>query len=573
MFDTSLSIDRDVPLIKSNSARDLLVLVLAWVCLIAAVNPIGNFPINDDWVYAESVRSMIDNGRFIVHSTSTANVGPQVYWGALFAWPFGFSFTALRFSTLVLGLSGGIGVYWLFVELWKDRRIALIGALCLLVNPIYCALANSFMTDVPFLAIAVFSMLAIVKGLRGDRAGLLLVGLALAAAAILIRQLALFLLVGFAIAYVARYGFRPRVIAVAVLPLILGFALNWSFNEWLIETGRKADPPGTPPIVLTTIPEMLRAVASSAFTVLNYMGLFLLPLVILCFPGLKSRTGKDISWPWRCAVLLTLLLGYVFVARGLTAPLGGNILHWFGIGPLANRDTHLMGLNLPIPSRQSALAWQAVTALAVLASSLIAVTIARELLNRFREWRSGELRMNRATIAQVLFFAGAAASYYFAILIVIAIGYSLFDRYLLPLVVFCGLSIPWMRKWSGSDVAATPARLRGAAIAIVAMGVFSGVATHDFLAWNETRWSALQALMNDGISPHRIDGGYEFNGWYLFDPRYRIARGKSYWWVDDDEFVVGSGPIPGYREIRRIPVDRWWKGDGSDVFILRRIAH
>ena len=37
-------------------------------------------------------------------------------------------------------------------------------------------------------------------------------------------------------------------------------------------------------------------------------------------------------------------------------------------------------------------------------------------------------------------------------------------------------------------------------------------ATHDYLAWNRTRWMATRTLIEAGVLPRQIDGGYEFNG-------------------------------------------------------------
>lgn len=56
-------------------------------------------------------------GRFALTSSASANVIAQAYWGALFCFPVGFSFTALRLSTLVLGGLGILALYLLLREL------------------------------------------------------------------------------------------------------------------------------------------------------------------------------------------------------------------------------------------------------------------------------------------------------------------------------------------------------------------------------------------------------------------------------------------------------------------------
>lgn len=101
--------------------------------------------------------------------------------------------------------------------------------------------------------------------------------------------------------------------------------------------------------------------------------------------------------------------------------------------------------------------------------------------------------------------------------------------------------------------------------------VFSVAATHDYLAWNKTRWIATNDLMQkDKISPRQIDGGYEFNGWYLYDPKYHHDPKKSWWWVVDDEYVIASGPVSGYEELRRYAFQRWLLQRPSAVIVLKK---
>ena len=75
------------------------------IVMSALVDSIGDFPLNDDCVYALGVKSILQTGRFDLPGLvpSGPNVFAQAYWGALFCLPFGFSFTAPRFSTLALG--------------------------------------------------------------------------------------------------------------------------------------------------------------------------------------------------------------------------------------------------------------------------------------------------------------------------------------------------------------------------------------------------------------------------------------------------------------------------------------
>jgi len=84
--------------------------------------------------------------------------------------------------------------------------------------------------------------------------------------------------------------------------------------------------------------------------------------------------------------------------------------------------------------------------------------------------------------------------------------------------------------------------------------------------------AALGALEAQGIRPQQIDGGYEYNGWYLYDPKYQPTQGKSYWWVTDDEYMITSGPMPGYRPVAAYKYHRWFSLGTAEVLASIRPA-
>ena len=204
---------------------DLIPLILLgalWVVMSALVNPVGDFPLNDDWRYALAVKSILETGRFELPYPGAPNVFAQAYWGALFCLPFGFSFTALRFSTLTLGAAGIFALYLLLREIGAGRWIALLGGLTLAVNPLYFALAQTFMTDVPLLALLIAALWLFVRGVQREETASVVAGILIALIAILIRQFALLLLLAFSVAYLIRNGWTRQALAVAILPLLLG---------------------------------------------------------------------------------------------------------------------------------------------------------------------------------------------------------------------------------------------------------------------------------------------------------------------------------------------------------------
>src|SRR5919197_991689 len=166
----------------------LVALALAMAALLAVVPPLGEFPINDDWLYARTGQGLIERGQLMVPAWAACSLLLQAYWGGLFARLFGFSHGALRASTVVLGAAGVLGCYALLRELLDPGR-ALLGALLLLVNPLYVTLSYSFMSDVPFLALTFWALFCYTRALRGTRpsSAWLAAGSALARGASLVR--------------------------------------------------------------------------------------------------------------------------------------------------------------------------------------------------------------------------------------------------------------------------------------------------------------------------------------------------------------------------------------------------
>jgi hypothetical protein len=100
---------------------------------------------------------------------------------------------------------------------------------------------------------------------------------------------------------------------------------------------------------------------------------------------------------------------------------------------------------------------------------------------------------------------------------------------------------------------------------------FSIASAHDWLAGSRTRWLALRTLMDqDHVPPAEIDGGLEFNGFYLYDPNYTPSPGKSWWWVHNDTYALTLGTLDGFEVVREYPYRRWVPPFKATFYVLRR---
>lgn len=550
----------------------LMLMVGAWSALVFLVNPVGDFPLNDDWSYSRSVETLIDHGRLQFTAFNSMTLIAQVGWGALFCLPFGFSFLSLRLSTLVLGALGIVAAYLLLREVRVNRQTALLGASLVAINPLYFSLSFTFMTDVPFVAVSMLSLLFFVRSFRTDSSRDIIVGYAFATLAILIRQNAAILPVAFAISYVLMHGLRRRAIAYGLLPLGAELVLVAAYPVVIAHTI------GLPFYYISArgvYGEVAHGLARDWLHVLGvtgdrllvetlYLGLFLLPLTIVM--GWLPRAISDWRRPRRlwAGSALAVAVGVLVLGRGRVMPLSGNVFYDLGLGPPLLRDTYVLGLHhLPGAPRGF---WLAVTVAAVIGTVPLVRSVLAVGLRAAAATTSGSGKLEPAMLCVWIVGVGYLVN---TAITTSTPRYASFDRYfifaLVPLMMVLAhgrSNPPGKEDWPAF----------GAAILLtLAFGAFSVGATHDYLAWNRARWNAGRDLLRQGVSSKHINGGFEFNGWYGYNPSRPLESLESLW-THGDEYLISFGPVNGYSEVRRYPYRRWMPWGQGRVVVLRRHA-
>ncbi|MBN1994487.1 MAG: glycosyltransferase family 39 protein [Anaerolineae bacterium] len=532
-----------------------------WILAVIIVNPYGHFPLNDDWSYGQTVKRLVEEGSFRPTGWTTMPLLTHTLWGALFCLPDGFSFTALRFSTLWLALTGILGTYLLLKQVGDSRYLAVTGALVMAANPIYFALSHTFMTDVPFATFTVFATLFLIRRLQVESNFYLVLGTLFASGAILCRQLGLVVPIAFAFVFLLKHGFSRSTLMRAAAPLLAGWSALWGFEYWLKTSV------GLPSLYNFKIERLLEkllgnpgtlllAVSGNLLKILIYLGLFLLPLVLLlfCMPGWFRFIRSRVLF-----IILAITASLVVCEAKQPMPLARNVLTSGGIGPVTLRDVYI--LELPHAPILPAAFWWAITVLGIVGGGMIVVYIFSVTAALFGS--SDGLKSNNDRFL-LTFLLSACLIYCLPIVIS-----GFFDRYLLPLAPLLAAVLAISMRTLQSRP--QPIWTTLALLLICLYASFSIAATHDYLAWNRTRWVALQTLMtNDHLPPAEIDGGFEFNGWYLYYADYVPDPSKSWWWVHNDRYLVTMGPVAGYELVRQYSFQRWLPPEPGYIFILRR---
>ena len=533
-------------------ARSLLAIVAGGALVAAAIGVRGEFPLSDDASYAFTTRMLCTEGTWRFLPWTAPSLVLQAGYGAVLCRLFGFSFGVLRASTVVLAVAGAVGFFLLLRRLGARGGALALGTALFALNPLYVNLAFTFMTDVPFVVFAVWAAYAYARGLDESRVGWLVVGAIVASAALLVRQHGILVAGAAAMAALTRrgrpFGARVRDVAACLAVPIAAFA---AYHLFIV--GVTGVPAGYESRVGQLRDVSLATIVNCGFRGVAYLGLFALPLGIALAPGVwRERRGLVIA----AAFGLVLTAAVLFLRERAGMFYLTNVLYDFGAGALTLRDVLFLGL--PAPTRLGAVLTIPLTIAALAGATVLvargarAAAIDRGPAERFVQWSAALLFA--ATLLQ--------ARYYL-------------DRHLLMVLPFALAMI-----LAGATSLRIPP-LAGVLVALVAWWAVAG--THDYLAWNRARHGGLEALRASGVPATEIDGGVEFNAWYLAPdlgtwPSDAEARSgqpatvRSWWWVVDDRFVASFTPLAGYVVRDRRPYARWLVPGSGAVLILERAA-
>ncbi len=543
-------------MIRRNFAG--FVILAAYLLCIFVANPSGEFPLNDDWSYTRSAFALGAGQGLKIDPWSAPSLVGQVLYGGLLTKLFSQRFLVLRASTLALSCCTALLLWAIFRRAGFGRRFASLFLLCWIFNPFQFSLSFTYMTEIPFLFFIALALYLYTIHLDTGNPYWLLLSTAALGYAFLIRQTALFFILGL---FCSLLLDRNKTIWVRVrqaVPLvltagifILGYAVgSHSSVGATVAVQRKFDLLGH---------LRIRQFLGNSYGMLFYLAFMLLPIWILLVPHLRHMMG-GLARIQRMAIPA---VSCVIVATGLwwfhasykpaeyipatsyhaRMPFLLNVLYDTGLGPLTLDPDYFA--SPPMPSYPWL--WYGITGL-VAAGAIAFLMFAFFAIFKMRARRSSRQGW------PLFVFAGIS----FLLLMPFEIVFShlqeggLFDRHILivafPLMLIAGLV--------SAAEATTEDRSRkiyaGTWAAIVLLGVFSVAATHDYMQWNRIRWQMGRQLLRQGIDPLSIVGGFEFNAWNNYDTY--VARGRtaqvSHWWYDRRDYIITMIPMDGY-EIRQ----------------------
>jgi hypothetical protein len=504
--------------LKTLAPGAILILLYSFAAIL--LHLFANVPFHDDWTYAWSVEHFLKTGKLQVLDWSVHYPFAQILWGALFCLPYGFSFSALRVSTVVLAWLGALALYGTLREFGRARSESLIATVVLVTHTVFFVLSFSFMTDVPYVSFANIAFFFVVRGVCRRNSFELCVGCVFAVCALFIRQVAvaipgsLLLYFLFARSHGSWKYILPTTaffllccLVLISIPQIFGvtsqskFLTTWVIDVWLHHYSQ-------------ALPGVLR--------ILMHGGLALLPLSI---PVVVSVYRRPLWWGTVIALLILTACSILFASE-IPNPQDGM----WQLNTLGRERRLLQGP--PVPDFLPSWLNPPLFILSLFSSAVIIVKVVdiicagiEKPLGLFVWYASIQL----ALIMVLWFFRPWGSDRYSVVL-------------LPPLIVILANS-----------------QLRSK-IALTSIGVLFALSM--LVTWNESQTSraiaeALVWLRGKDVPLAHIDAGYVFNGWNLYAHPENLSPGtvpeRDVPLVTSSEkkpYVIAASPIAGYRVIR-----------------------
>ncbi|MEM8525885.1 MAG: glycosyltransferase family 39 protein [Bacteroidota bacterium] len=516
-----------------SERKYLFLLSLFWLLAVIFVNPIGDFPLNDDGIYSRWLESVFFENTNNFQNIIVPNLFLQAVWGkSLCELSGGFSLTTLRFSTLILAYFSIFLTYSLCQSVLKDRYLSLIIAIALVFNPIFFSLSHTFMTDVPFLFFLLASLYCYSSFFQAKKIGFRISGFLFGICAFLIRQpgiIAIFVFELGILFFSDRSKSYWTSFALFIAMLLIGyFGVKFFMKDYLVEKQAFASPIEGFFQQLKKQPSIfLFQLIKRALMTVFYLGLFSLPFVVPFFKKLIAINRLKIAI-FLPILFFNITITYLLNQTGYTFPYGGNIFYDWGLGPVLLPDVHRYGITtLPQLPKIMVMSFGLICQIYGCYLVIYCVRLLFQLKTTAPK--------NQFLLLFTLFNACS---------LIALLSFNFFDRYLLAptLAIWLLLSPsidlkPKVSQWS-------------IIIILTLYATFAVLGTKDYLNWNKAVKTAFVKLQEQKVSIEDIDAGVGFNEFYKDDP-----------YDANEEYLITRGDIEGYVKQDSVGVFQylWWE--------------
>jgi hypothetical protein len=520
-------------------------LCLVFLCGECIINPIGNFPLNDEWLYAKMVFNYQQQHSFNGSRWGYTSMLAHLIYGNLSVSLFGSSYTVLHFSTLVLSLLGVISFFYLLNDfVLKNSYHSFLLSLVLLVNPLYVSLSNSFMTDVPFISTSITALYFFLKYNSTNKPVFLILCCLFFMWSVLIRQLGVAFIGGVIVTQLVinKNKIVPSIIILTTSIVCLfvfefwlkhkGFVNGYSYLFFKSETILKNEPINY--VAINFLKRWVHYISFSGFVLFP----ILLPKFISFIKEKKFQQSKK-------TIAISVLLFLPVVWSMQKFPIG-NYFYNTGVGAETLYDTYLKSTNT---AHSFSYLFYVIKAISYIGSlSLIHLLVHYA----FRIWNSRHQK--EQNFAQLLLVI--SLFFYYTLL---AFSNPIFDRYI---IVFSILIIPIISFDN------TALFKKSVIICTTLMFSFAVFASKDYFSGHRTRWQAIHFLkQNYKITDEQINGGLEHESSVFFESKDWFQKWNN---EPKNDYLISYGNMQGYTKFTWFTFQRYIPYKKDTVFVLKK---
>ena len=471
----------------------------------------------DDWSYIQIAHNLARTGHIQYNGWVTPVLGWQLYLAAIFVKLFGYSFTAPRMSTLLIGCLTAFVLHRTLVRLGLSSFNASLGTLTFTLSPLFMMLSVTFMTDVPGFFAILLCFYACIRALQAgsDRNALLWLAFAVLSNYICgsSRQIAWLGVLVLVPSTLFLLRSRRRVLLIGLAIDALGFAAVFATIHWF----------GHQPYTQTEPFGLSLNSSTTAAGLFTHYARALLEMTLLLLPITLAFLWQARRWPRKVLIIASVI---VLAAAGLYVrhphsdwnfllnPFMGD---WVGIHgtfetvSLVGQPPIVIGHYLHI-----------LLGLLTLGSLFcVAVTF---LLPRSTNDLTTRASATVSNHQVVFLFVPFSLAY--GILLIHRAEFAIYDRYLLApiFILLCLLLRSYQRL--------QPRLPAASAVMLVFLASYGVISVHNIFALNRARVALTSPVLAAGVPDTAIDFGWEQDGWielqhaaYINGPDISVPQG------------------------------------------------
>ncbi len=576
-----------------QDTKYILLIMLMMGLFTFIINPFGEFFLYDDWSFIRSLENLFYHNEINFWGWTSMPLITHLLWGYLFVFIFGFSVTVLKFSTLVAGIIGLISCYQIFKSFKITPKVSFFYTIIISSQAIFLNQIYTFNTDITFFCFSMLTTFFFFRFIETEKMYYYILAFFNLIIASLNRDLGIALALSFGISfsiysYILHKKLNLKIIILSILPILI---ISLSIIFWrkylisidnlpiLYDDGRER--------LLKTLSKnpilTLISFGKSIFLFFEFFGLFLSPILILkskIFINYYKERQKLLGFLILICVGIFSIsaikpnLNYKFVDILIAQVYGNTVFEniysnsqstLFYNNHLFNLITLILGLFGFLLFISFILIFSQNILKSILQNIKSKLDMNGNIFQYLFNFRTNDnvlvleiLEMNKIEV-KLLFSLLSIIIYSFPILIAgIYQEYLIFNFVFILIIINYTFDFKQIENYQLSQNQSnqiSPANnnyIISASLLYLMLIYFSIATTKDYINDAKAHWELAEELNKKySYKNSEIDGGIFYNGWFLYDPKYKIQKDKNSWWVIEPKAVVTDNKIQTFSLINQ----------------------